>query len=321
MIGRILAWCGWLAWQVGRPFRATPLRRLGAAPVVVIAGLLAIAAAVPIVVPLLDAQPEDATAQQLFDHATEHPGGWLRLQGRIQPLHESPTGERGRYALLVDAVNPLRAVVLRGEERFESEALASVSGIIPPAVVLVNEELPIEATVAGTPPRIVPDQMLALDPVAKPARQVPWWLSIVPALLAVALLVGVRTGYPIFRPTSEIDVVTGPLNAGERVPSVFGGRIGTVERGLADPGSALLLVRQGPNGNMLTAQPLSDDGGIAPQPVLIGGSWTNGRVGAVYTRSETVPALRVRSELVDATFLFARSAERDRVAALVTVER
>jgi hypothetical protein len=41
----------------------------------------------------------------------------------------------------------------------------------------------------------------------------------------------------------------------------------------------------------------------------------------VHTVTETVPALEVRSELVDATFLFARNPERDRVAALVTVDQ
>jgi hypothetical protein len=55
--------------------------------------------------------------------------------------------------------------------------------------------------------------------------------------------------------------------------------------------------------------------------VLIGGSWTSGRIGAVHTVTETVPALEVRSELVDPTFLFARNTEHDRVAALVTVDR
>ena len=41
----------------------------------------------------------------------------------------------------------------------------------------------------------------------------------------------------------------------------------------------------------------------------------------MHALNETVPALAIRSELVDAIFLFARTAERDRVAALVTVER
>jgi hypothetical protein len=135
------------------------------------------------------------------------------------------------------------------------------------------------------------------------------------------LLVGAREGYPVFRSTSDIAVLTSPLAPGERVPSAFGGRIGTNERSLIDPGGALLLVRRGPAGSLLTAQPLPDDGSVAPQPVLIGGSWTSGRVGAVHTLTETIPALLVRSELVDATFLFARNSERDRVAALVALER
>jgi hypothetical protein len=148
-----------------------------------------------------------------------------------------------------------------------------------------------------------------------------WPLSILPLLLAAMLVIGSRVGYPVFRTTSEIDVLTGPLGPGERLPAAYGGRIGPNVRDLADPGGALLLVRRGPKGNLLTAQPLADDGGVAPAPVTIGGSWTSGRIGYVYTVSETVAALLIRSELVDATFLFARRAERDRVAALITVER
>ena len=43
------------------------------------------------------------------------PDGWVRLRGRIVPLTESPTGEPGRYALLVDAANPLQAIVVRSD--------------------------------------------------------------------------------------------------------------------------------------------------------------------------------------------------------------
>jgi hypothetical protein len=187
--------------------------------------------------------------------------------------------------------------------------------------VAVEEELPTEATVAGTPPRIVPTAVVQLDPVPKQPREVWWPLAIPPLLLATVLIIGARAGYPIFRTTTEVDVLANPLAPGERVPSAYGGRIGPNERPLTDPGGALLLVRRGPNGSLLTAQPLADDGGLPPQPVLIGGSWTSGKIGVVHTTTETVPALMVRSELVDATFLFSRSAERDRVAALVAVDR
>ena len=72
---------------------------------------------------------------------------------------------------------------------------------------------------------------------------------------------------------------------------------------------------------MLTAQPLSDDDGPAPPPVPIGGGWARGRIGWVYTVSEAVPALRLRAESIDATLLFAKTGERDRVAGLIAVDR
>jgi hypothetical protein len=195
-----------------------------------------------------------------------------------------------------------------------------VTGHLEPATVAVEEELPIEATVAGTPPRVVPDNLLLPDPVPHPERSIAWPLAIPPALLAVLLLIGARSGYPVFRPTVEVDVLSAPLGPGERVPAAYGGRIGPNHAELADPGGALLMVRRGPRGNLLTAQPLPDVG-PAPAPVTIGGGWTSGRVGYVYTVTESVPALEVRSELADATFLFARVAERDRVASLVSIER
>lgn len=316
-MGRLLAICGWLAWQVRRP-----LRQLGTALPIAVAVLLVIVAALPIVIPQLDPQPQDATVQEVVDGAVTEPAGWIRLQAHvIVPLSEAPTDERGRYGLLVDETDELRAIVLRSEQPITADESTAITGHLAEATVVVEEDLPIEATVAGTPPTIVPDRLLELDPTPKPVRVVLWPLSIPPLLLAAMLVVGSRVGYPVFRPTSEIDVLTGPLGPGERLPAAYGGRIGPNVRALADPGGALLLVRRGPKGNLLTAQPLADDGGVAPAPVTIGGSWTSGRIGYVYTVSETVAALLIRSELVDATFLFARRAERDRVAALITVER
>lgn len=316
MIGRVLAACGWLAWQVRR--RTGRGRRV--VPVVVGVVLLLLAFA-PIVVPQLDAQPQDVTVQEIFDGTVLEPSGWVRLGGRVTPLADSPTGEAGNFALLVDRTNTLRAVVLRADARFEAAAATTVTGHLAAATVNVVEDLPLEATVFGTPPRIVGDRVVDLDPAPKPVRVVWWPLSILPAVLGLAFLIGARAGYPLFRPTAEVDVLSAPLGPGERVPAAFGGRIGSTIRELGDPGGALLLVRRGPKGNLLTAQPLADDGGVAPPPVTIGGSWTSGRIGEVHALGETVPALVIRSELVDAIFLFARTSERDRIAALVAVER
>ena len=320
-MGQLLASCGWLAWQAGRPFASTPLGRLGRAPVLAVAAFLVVLAAVPIVLPLLDPQPEDVTVQRIFDGATSHPDGWLRLRGRITTLSESPTGAPGSYALLVDAENPLRAVVVQGTGEVEAQDAAIVTGTLAAGGVSVEEELPIEATVAGTPPRIVPDRFVALDPAPVPPRSVLWPITIPPLLLAALLAIGARVGYPIFRQTVEIDVLAQPLAPGERIPSAYGGRIGPNQAELTEPAGVLLLVRRGPRGNLLTAQPLAEGDAPAPAQVTIGGSWTSGRVGSVHTARESVAALHVRSELVDATFLFARIAERDRVAALIAVER
>jgi hypothetical protein len=244
----------------------------------------------------------------------------VRLRGEVVPLNESPTERPGAYALLVDEADTLQAIVLRGERRLEAAESSFVTGHVVEEVAIV-EEIPFEATVFGTPPVVVVDRIIELDATPKPVRVIPWWLSIPPLILAVLLLIGARAGYPLFRPSKEIDVLSVPLGPGERLPAAWGGRIGPDERDLADPGGALLVVRAGPKGNLLTAQPLPDDDGPAPPPVTIGGGWTSGRTGHVYARSETVPALHIRSELVDAIFLFARTGERDRVAALVAMER
>lgn len=322
-MGRVLAICGWVAWQTRRLFDGTRLSRASTLLAPSLAVVLVVLAAVPVLLPFFEPQPEDVEVQQIFDGNVSHADGWVRLRGRMSPLRESPTGQDGSFALLIDEANPLRAVVvvLEGETELEPAESVTVTGTLMARGVSVEEELPIEATVAGTPPRIVPDRVVILDATPTPPRSVPWVLAIVPIVLAAMLVIGSRVGYPIFRPASDIDVLASPLSPGERIPSAYGGRIGPNHAPLAEPAGVLLLVRRGTRGNLLTAQPLADGGGPAPAPVTIGGSWTSGAIGTVHTVRETVAALHVRSELVDATFLFARMAERDRVAALVAVER
>jgi hypothetical protein len=322
-MGRFLAVCGWLAWQTGRGLHRLPLpasvtARQAASAVGVV--LLALSV-VPLIVPLFDAQPEAITVQQVMDGAVAEPGTWVRLQGTTVELEESPVEEPGRYGILADAFNPLRSIVVEGNLDAAIASQSNVTGHLAEAVVTVDvEELPIEATVAGTPPEVVTDRIVELDPEPRPMRASLWVFSLIPLLLGGIMLLGARIGYPIFRETYEVDVLVTPLGAGERLPAAFGGRVGTHEFPLDDPGAALLIVRRGPKGNVLTVQPLVDEG-PPPQGVPIGGGWTSGRTGYVYTVSESVPALAIRSEEVDATFLFANTRERDRIAALVAVSR
>ena len=320
MFGRFLAICGWLAMKVRRPFTG-PMAALRPWAPIVIAGLLLVLAIVPIVVPMVQAQPDDVTVQQILDGAVSEPSGWVRLQGRVVPLTESPVDEPGRYGLFVDAADTLQAILVRSGGPITRAPSTSISGHLAGAIVAVEEDLPLEATVFGAPPAIVPNLLVQLDAAAMPERIVLWPLSILPVLLAVVLVIGAAAGYPVFRRTSEVDVVSSPLAPGERVPAAFAGRLGPEVRQLADPGALLIVVRPGPAGNVLTVQPLSDDDGPAPAPVPIGGGWSRGRIGWVYTVSEAVPALRLRAESIDATLLFAKTGERDRVAGLIAVDR
>jgi hypothetical protein len=314
MVGRLLAFSGWLAWQVRR-------RAPGANPNAprVAAAAFALLAFVPLLLPLFDAQPHDVTVEQIRGGAVD-PTGWVRLVGRIQPLSQTPTRSPGHYALLIDAARPLRAIVVQSDEALEVQPRTTITGHLRSAGVALTEDLPIEATVFGAPPTVLADRLVDLDPMPKAARVIPWQLSIPPAIVALVFLVGTRAGYPVFRPSSEIHAVSAPLGLGEQIPAAYGGRIGSTLADLADPLGAILSVRRGEMGNVLTAQPLAEGGGVAP-PVSIGGRKASGRVGYVFALRETVAALQIRSEHVDATFLFAKAAERDRIAPLVAVER
>jgi hypothetical protein len=300
---------------------ATPLARLGTDRVVLAVSVLLVIVALAFpVVAFLQPQPQDVTVEEIMAGGVEHPDGWVRLRGRVVPLADSPTGEPGDHGLLVDEANPLRAIVVRAEDSPAAEASTAVTGHVAPANVIVAEDLPIEATVAGTPPRIVGNTVVDLDAEPLPPRSVFWPLVFGLLSLAGVIALGRQSGYPIFRPSREIDVLVRPLQPGERVPAAVAGRLGQHRFDLEEPSEALLLAGHGERGSVLTVQ-LLPSGSRPPPPVSVGNGWTRGRIGYVHTISETVPALHVRSEIADAILLFARVGERDRAAALISLDR
>lgn len=341
MIGRFLAVCGWLVWQIRRRLEPTPLRRLGTPRLVTgLAVVFILAGVAPVVAATIQAQPQDATVDDVRNGLIINPEGWVRLRSKVVvPLSESPTGEAGNWGLLVDAVDELRAIIIFGEQPIETQDGAAVTGHLQGAIVEVDtrgqgtalrvdaEEVglvPQEATVAGTSPRVIGNLIVVLDPQPLPERGVLWPLVLVPWGLAGALGIGLRVGYPVFRVTREVDVLTRPMAPGERIPAAVAGRVGERRYALHEPADAMLLCHIGPyGGGILTVQVMGAGGDPAPPPIQVGGGsgWTSGRIGYVYTVNEILPALAARSERVDATILFARVAERDRAAALVSVER
>jgi hypothetical protein len=324
MVGRALAGCGWLAAHLERLLSASrPPRWLrGQRVVAAVALFLALVALVPIGVVVVIPQPQEATVQQILDGEAGQPGAWVRLRGRdLVPLHEAPDVVAGRYALLVDARRETLAIVVRSDQPIAAAAGAMVTGHAALAAVTVAEELPIEATVAGSPPRIVPDRVVVLDAVPHPEQGLLWPITLVAGLPALVLGIGARAGYPVFRPAREVDVLARPIGAGERVPAAVAGRIGAVTYRLVDPAEAILLAEHEQRGSTLTVQLLPGIGRPLPPPITVGGTGARGRIGYVHTIDETVPALQVRADDIDAVILFSRTAERDRAAALVPVER
>ena len=175
-------------------------------------------------------------------------------------------------------------------------------------------------TVAGTPPRVVPTLVVDLDPAPKPRREVAWFVVLPLALVAAVGGAGLRIGYPVFRPSRQIDVISRPLGSGDRVPVAVIGRAGERWIPADQPAEGLVVPGRGPRGGILSLQLLSADGRYPP-PIPLWSSWTGGRTGYLYTIEEQLPALALRTDRVDLTLIFARSSERDRVAAQIAVDR
>jgi hypothetical protein len=318
---RLQAACGWLAWQLTRSIGRTPLRLIGPRRVVAaLAGALVLGALVILGFGYGQAQPEDTTVDLVMNGGLAQSDGWVRLRGRVFPLAEGPTEPPGEYGLLVDEQNALRAIVVRPPSAVEQGTSTTVTGRLVAAPVVVDEDLPIEATVFGTPPRVVDDRVLELDAAALAPRAVWWPVALGLVAIAIVIGIGLRVGYPFFRRTREVDVLARPLGPGERLPAAVGGHVRGRQIALDDPAEALLLSGRGTRGPILMLQLLAR-AGRAPAPVPIGGGLSRGTVGYVHTVSETIPALTVRAESVDAIILFARISERDRAASMVGVER
>lgn len=280
---------------------------------------LGLVAMLPFLTSLVAPQPDDLSVAAVGAGMETHPERWVRISGRVVPLNERPNPRPQEYGLLVDADDPLDAIVVRSPSRIQAAENTMLTGHIIDDLVFVDEELPIEATVFGTPPVIVPDRLVQLDAEPQPPHETFWPMVIIPALLAAALGIGLAAGYPLFRTSRETNVLASPLLPGERIPTAVAGKVLSQQIEMLNPANGLMVVRPGPRGGILGLQLLNPQG-PAPPPVQVNDGASTGRLGYVYTINETLPSLALRSERLDAILMFAKVSERDRVAALVELE-
>lgn len=317
MVIRIGLLAAWLVWQLRRGFGW--LRIPSAAGVLALMAVIVALAVVPIVMTAREPQPESATVAAIEAYAVTEPDGWVRLSGEVVPLPGVASLEAGNYALLLDAEQPGRAIVLHADGEILATDLATLTGHVAIAAVDAGIQSSLPRELRAAPPHIVGDRIIELDAAPYPPATVSWELVLLPLIVALALGIGLRMGYPMFRATTEVDVLAQPLAAGERLPIAVAGRLRAHDAPLHDPAEGLLLVARGAAGTALSVQLIPPEGGYVA-PVPIGPGWMKGRIGSVYTLREEVPALAIEADGVNAILMFARVNERNKAAASVGTE-
>lgn len=176
------------------------------APAVAVVGLLFLSL-LPVLIVGSTAQPADISFEDLKANRIPDKTTWLRLTGDLRPV----PGQSLIYALH-DLSNDALVVTIVADEPLatgRTQVTGDLSGVMPVAgsFVAIRADIPTE-----------------------PARHDPWLLFSIPALLAIPLLVGMRTGYPVVRrepaARTRARANAGRLAAGESLPARWSGWIG-----------------------------------------------------------------------------------------------
>ncbi len=315
---RVLLIFGFLASLVERALGFIPARILPGRRTWIVVGLLAAASLIPIFASFGGSHPQEVSVSDILAGKATRSDGWVRVPGTIEPLPGIASEIEGSFYLLHDAKDPSLSIVLRTDTRLQRFP-AVPTGHLEIVGVQVPGYASATDPAAGRKPRVLPDQLLALDATPAPQAGIVWPLVLLALLLAGILFVGNRVGYPLYEETREVDILAKPLAPGERLPVVIGGKVGEHRVPLHDPVEGLLLVSAGTRGPELAVQLLLGAGRFAA-PVAVGG-WTAGTVGYVHTLRENVAAIALQAEQIDAILMFATIAERDRAAGRVSIRR
>ena len=137
---------------------------------------------------------------------------WLRLEGELRPVPDDvqpASGDVPYVYTLSDPTNDRLAVSVESDAPLET-GHTQVTG---------------EVSGAGSVPGTV--ATITADVPAEPIRHDPWLLFALPAMLAIPVVVGLRTGYPVVRGDPPSPYRAGPLRLDESLAARWSGRIGS----------------------------------------------------------------------------------------------
>jgi hypothetical protein len=200
VIDRIVAVLGWLAASIERVAGG---RR--SAPWAVVAVLLAVSA-IPTIAIASSPRPTDLSFDDLRYQRIPAMTTWVRLDGDLRPR---TTGGGNAYQLLDPA-----------DER--SYVDVDSSATLQPGHAVLTGQLGLGSNPVGSPGFL--GVLIADDPPV-PRRNEPFQLILLPALLGIALAMGIQQGYPVVRPERRPGTPTARLATDETVDARWGGWI------------------------------------------------------------------------------------------------
>ena len=177
-----------------------------------IAGLLAGTVIPVMIVFAFTRQPTEVTFADLKAGLLPPMTSWLRLEGELRPVPDDVQPASGDVAYvytLSDPTNDRLAVSVELDAPLETghtQVTGQVSGAgsVPGTVATITADVPTE-----------------------PIRHDPWLLLALPAILAIPVVVGLRTGYPVVRGDPPAPYRAGPLRPDESLAARWSGRIGS----------------------------------------------------------------------------------------------
>ena len=197
VIDRVLAVFGWLAASIERVAGG---RRWAAWAVV--AALVALSA-IPTIAIASSPRPTDLSFEDLRYQRIPAMTSWVRLEGELR----SRTSGSGNAYQLVDPADD------------RSYVDVDTTQSLQPGHAVLTGQLGLGSNPVGSPGFL--GVIIADDPPV-PRRNEPFQLILLPALLGIALAIGIQQGYPVIRPERRPGKRTAPLPNDEHLAGPMG---------------------------------------------------------------------------------------------------